>query len=117
MFDAIMLTYILTCSRPATLNSVAGLLTTIVNVYSAQKGVWSITAKVTAIVAGSSAGIASLLFAAYNFWMLDDVRQTHERALDPEDYDRERNKKNRESMVEKVKRKANEPSLQPGSVV
>ena len=112
-----MLTSILTHSSPATLNSVAGLLTTIVNVYSAQKGVWSITAKITAIVAGSSAGVAGLLFAAYNFWVLDDVRQTHERELDPEEYDRRRNKKNRESMVEKVKRKAQEPALQPGSVV
>ena len=107
----------LTCSRPATLNSVAGLLTTIVNVYSAQKGVWSITAKITAIVAGSSTAIAGLLFVAYNFWVLGDVRQTHDRELDPEEYDRRRNKKNRESMVEKVKRKAHEPALQPGSVV
>lgn len=112
-----MFTCMLTTSRPATLNSVAGLLTTIVNVYSAQKGVWSITAKITAIVAGTSAGIAGSLFAAYNFWVLDDVRQTHERQLDPEEYDRKRNKTNRESMIEKVKRKANEPSLQPGSVV
>lgn len=107
----------LTCSRPALLNSIAGLLTTIVNVYTAQKGVWSITAKITAIVTGSCAGIAGALFAAYNFWVLDKVRKTHEREVDPEEYDRKKNKKNRESMVEKVKRKAQEPSLEPGSVV
>ena len=95
----------------------AGLLTTIVNVYSAQKGVWSITAKVTAIVTGSCALVTGGLFAAYNFWVLDKVRDSHEREFDPEEYDRKRNKKNRESMVEKVKRKAHEPALQPGSVV
>lgn len=117
MFDTILVTSMLTYFRPATLNSVAGLLTTVVNVYSAQKGVWSITAKITAIVAGSSAAVAGALFAAYNFWVLDDVRQTHERELDPEEYDRKRNKKYRESMIEKVKRKAHEPALQPGSVV
>ena len=117
MFDPLLMTSMLIYSRPATLNSVAGLLTTIVNVYSAQKGAWSITAKITAIVAGSSAGVAGALFVAYNFWVLDDVRQTHERQLDPEEYDRKRNKKNRESMIEKVKRKAHEPAIQPGSVV
>jgi hypothetical protein len=107
----------LTCFRPALLNSIAGLLTTIVNVYSAQKGVWSITAKITAIVTGSCAGVAGFLFVAYNFWVLSKVRKTHEREVDPEEYGRKKNKKNRESMVEKVKRKAQEPSLQPGSVV
>ena len=88
-----------------------------VNVYTAQKGVWSITAKITAIVTGACAGIAGVLFGGYNFWVLAKVRDVHERELDPEEYARRKNRKNRESMVEKVKRKAHEPALQPGSVV
>lgn len=88
-----------------------------VNVYTAQKSVWSITAKITAIVTGSCAVVAGLLFVGYNFWVLAKVRDVHHRELDPEEYDRRTNKKNRESMVERVKRKAHEPALQPGSVV
>ena len=107
----------LTNYSPATLNSVAGLLTTIVNVYTAQKGVWSITAKITAIVAGSCVGVAGGLFYLYNFWALESVREAHERSLNPEEFaDAERARK-RESILEKVKRKANEPPIQPGSVV
>jgi hypothetical protein len=103
--------------RPALLNSIAGLLTTVVNVYSAQKGVWSITAKITAIVIGSCAGVSLALFVGYNFGTLAKVRETHDRELDPEGFDRRNKKRKRESVVEKVKRKAQEPALQPGSVV
>ena len=111
----------LTHSRPTLLNSIAGLLTTVVNVYTAQKGVWSITAKVTAIVTGSCVGVAGFLFIAYNFWILGKVRRTHRNEYEPEEVDSTSNKKskkkNRESVIEKVKRKAHEPALQPGSVV
>ncbi|KIV89552.1 hypothetical protein PV10_06945 [Exophiala mesophila] len=96
---------------PVTLNSVAGLITTVVNVYTAQKHVWSITAKITAIVIGSCVGIGGFLFLTYNFWALRNVRKSHDSALglDQEHED--------ETLVEKVKRKAHEPPLQSGSVV
>lgn len=74
----------LTMSSPATLNAVAGLLTTIVNVYTAQKGVWSVTAKITAITTGCLIAIAGGLFATYNFWILEKVREAHEAAYYPE---------------------------------
>jgi hypothetical protein len=93
------------------LNSVAGLITTLVNVYTAQKGVWSVTAKITAIVTGSCVGVAGFLFAIYNFWALRRIRKSHESALGL-DHQHEN-----ETMVEKVKRKAHEAPLQPGSVV
>lgn len=102
---------------PACLNSAAGLLTTVVNVYTAQKGVWSSSAIIAASVTGGCFGITGILFLLYNFWALDKVRDLHEREFDPEAFDRRRNKKNRESMVEKVKRKAHEKPLEPGSVV
>lgn len=103
--------------RPATLNSVAGLLTTVVNVYTAQKGVWSITAKITAIVTGSCVGVAGGLFFLYNFWVLKRVRNTHEQSMNPEEVANQERDRKRESILEKVKRKANEPAIQPGSVV
>ena len=53
----------------------------------------------------------------YNFWALSRVRETHEREYDPEAYDRKQNKKNRESFIDKAKRKAYEKPLVPGSVV
>lgn len=62
----------------------AGLLTTIVNVYTAQKGVWSVTAKITAITTGCLIAVAGGLFAAYNFWMLEKVRDDHEAAYYPD---------------------------------
>ena len=106
----------LTHFRPATLNSVAGLLTTVVNVYTAQRGVWSITAKITAIVTGSCVGIAGGLFALYNFWVLQRVRSAHERSMDPVEFNQSQRDKN-ESIFQKMRRKANEPAIQPGSVV
>ena len=55
-------------------------MTTIVNVYTAQKGVWSVTAKITGIVSGCLIAVAGGLFAAYNFWILEKVRDAHEEA-------------------------------------
>ena len=102
---------------PAALNAAAGLLTTIVNVYTAQKGVWSSSAKIAGSVTGGCLGVAGMLFALYNFWALEKVRDLHQREFDPESYDLKKNKKNRESMIEKAKRKAHEKPLEPGSVV
>jgi hypothetical protein len=93
------------------MNSVAGIITTLVNIYTAQHGVWSITAKITAIVIGACMIVAGLLFALYNFCALRRVRKIHERELG---LDAEHQ---HETLVEKVKRKAHEPPLQSGSVV
>jgi hypothetical protein len=93
------------------MNSVAGLLTTLVNIYTAQHGVWSITARITAIVIGSCMIIAGVLFACYNFIALRRVRKTHERELGLEETHAD------ETLVEKVKRKVQEPPLQSGNIV
>jgi len=96
---------------PITLNSIAGLVTTLVNVYTAQQGVWSVTARVTAIVTGSCVGVAGFLFLTYNFWALRRVRKSHEKDMGLE------HQHDNETLVEKVKRKAHEPPQQAGSVV
>ncbi|KIW19507.1 hypothetical protein PV08_00079 [Exophiala spinifera] len=98
---------------PITLNSVAGLITTLVNVYTAQQGVWSVTAKITAIVTGSCVGVGGGLFSVYNFCLLRRVQKSHERELGLDSDQRHAD----ETLVEKVKRKAHEPPLQPGSFV
>jgi len=98
---------------PAFLSGITGLLSTIINVYTAQHGDFSITAKVTAIVTGACTGVAFALFLIYNNWMLDKVRNSHRQDF-MLDSDR---KAKRESVGHMMKRKAQEPALQPGSVV
>lgn len=99
-------------NRPGCLNSFAGLISTLVNVYSQQDGVWNITAKVTAIVSGSIMVITAVLFALYNFWVLARVKRSHSRDMLRSDAPREG-----EGLREKVERVAKQPALEPGSVV
>jgi hypothetical protein len=86
------------------------LISTLINVYSQQAKHWSVTAKVTVIVTGSSLLITSVLFALYNFWILSRVKALHEREMDAE-------RGEGEGFKEKLERKAHEPGLEPGSVV
>ena len=95
---------------PGCLNSVAGLMNTLVNVYSQQGGDWSVTARVTAIVTGTIMCVTGVLFGVYNFWALRRVKRGHEREIG---FSLEEG----EGLVEKIKRKADEPALEPGSVV
>jgi hypothetical protein len=94
---------------PGCLNSLAGLISTLINVYSQQGGAWSVTAKVTAIVTGSVMVITGSLFAIYNFGILARVKKRHGREMEAEYQG--------EGLVEKIDRKVHEPALEPGSVV
>jgi type VI protein secretion system component VasK len=98
------------------LSSLAGVLSTVVNVYTARDNVWSITAKIAVWVTGGCAGVSILLFALYNFWLLRGVRKRHNESF-PEELRRKKKQKEHETLTEKVKRKAHEPALEPGSVV
>lgn len=104
--------YLLTASSPTFLNSTAGLISTLINVYTAQHGQFSITAKVTIIVTGACSVSSLVLFVLYNNWALSRVKSKHQRELE-----RELRGEEHEGMVEKMKRKVNEPGLEPGSVV
>ena len=66
---------------PALLNSIAGLISTIVNVYSAQEGQYSVTAKVTIVVTAACSVVAAALFLVYNTVMLRLVKRRHEREV------------------------------------
>jgi len=98
---------------PGCLNSFAGLISTLVQVYSQQQGNWSITAYVTIAVTGSCMVITGILFAVYNFWILERVKKSHHgdmRRANAGDLEGE-------GLVEKIERKAHAPGLEPGSVV
>jgi len=97
---------------PGCLNSLAGLISTLINVYSQQDGNWSITAEVTAIVTGACMVVTAVLFLIYNMWVLERVRRSHGREMQRAETEGEP-----EGLLEKVERKAHEPALEPGSVV
>ena len=100
------------------MNSIAGLISTLVNVYSAQSGQYSSTAKSTTIITGICATASALLFLLYNNWALSGVKAKHHREVQNGGRSVEvEGIHNHEGMVEKVKRKANKPAMEPGSVV
>ena len=84
---------------PGCLNSLAGLISTLVNVYSQQDGKWSVTAWITATVTGGSMLITGCLFALYNFWILEKVKRKHGQDMERENVPREG-----EGLVEKIDR-------------
>jgi hypothetical protein len=100
--------------RPGCLNSATGLITTFINVYTAQSGYYSITAKVTLIVTGSCMVVTAVLFALYNFLILRRVKKGHQRQMELE---KSNGSSTEEGIMHKIERKAKEPALEPGSVV
>ena len=95
------------------MNSLAGLISTLINVYENQGGRWSVTAKVTVIVTGACAVATAILFGFYNFIILSRVKSKHSKEMDAE----MRVGGEEEGVMEKLERKAKEPALEPGSVV
>ena len=53
--------------------------------------------------------ITGVLFVIYNFIVLGRVKKRHERDMNSQHIN--------ETVAEKIERKANEPALEPGSVV
>lgn len=62
---------------PGIANCLAGLISTLVGVYSQQHGSWSPTAKVTAIVEGSCLGVSAILFLVFDRFLLQRVKRNH----------------------------------------
>ncbi|KAF2015406.1 hypothetical protein BU24DRAFT_421705 [Aaosphaeria arxii CBS 175.79] len=67
---------------PALMNSIAGLISTLVNVYSAQAGQYSVTAKATLVVTAACSTVTAALFLLYNTVMLSLVKRKHKRETD-----------------------------------
>ncbi|RDL30194.1 Uncharacterized protein BP5553_10472 [Venustampulla echinocandica] len=67
------------CLWPGLLNSAAGFLATMVNIYTARSGYWSISAIVTATVTGSCTTIMIVIFVVYDKWLLTNIKKEHEK--------------------------------------
>lgn len=63
---------------PSLLNGVVGIVNTLINVYTAKDGEWSVSARITAIMTGTCAGASLVLFLVYNNWLLYRVKKDHE---------------------------------------
>ncbi|QSS66488.1 hypothetical protein I7I51_07345 [Histoplasma capsulatum] len=63
---------------PGLLHSAAGLITTLINVYTAQSGDWSVMAISTVAVTGLSATSTAGLFLYYNFVKLGRLKKAYE---------------------------------------
>ncbi|KAF9004587.1 hypothetical protein BDQ17DRAFT_400427 [Cyathus striatus] len=97
---------------PGLLNSLAGVISTLANVFGVQHGEFSTTGKVTIIVTTITAGISGILTLFYSLWLLRRVKKEHDRVIG-----KERAGKHGEGLVEQMKRKANEKEpVKPGIV-
>jgi len=66
------------CSQsPGLLNSVAGFITTIVNIYTARSGFWSVSAIITASVTGGCTIFMIGCFLIYDTWLLTTIKKEH----------------------------------------
>ncbi|KAH8653974.1 hypothetical protein BGZ60DRAFT_460367 [Tricladium varicosporioides] len=66
---------------PGLLHSSVGLITTLINIYTAQGGHWSVTAKITVIVIGLCTGNMSVLYLVYNHWILEKMKTPLDREV------------------------------------
>lgn len=56
--------------RPETASSLMGLLNMLVNIYSAQHGYWSVTAKIAVSINTLSLATMSISMLVYNYWLM-----------------------------------------------
>lgn len=95
-----------TVYSPGLLNSLAGVVSTLVNIYGAQHGEFSVTSKITLIVTSSVALICGVLTLWYSFVKLRGVKRKHDLEIG-----RGRAGRHGEGFIEEIKRKAREPEL------
>ncbi|GIJ89517.1 hypothetical protein Asppvi_008459 [Aspergillus pseudoviridinutans] len=63
---------------PVAMNAAAGLATTLINIYTARSGDWSVMAIVTTVMTGSTLLVSSLLAVVFKFFMLKKIEEEHE---------------------------------------
>jgi hypothetical protein len=64
-------------SSPSLLNAVVGIVNTLINVYTAKDGEWSVSATITIIMTSTCAGTSLVFFLVYNNWLLYQVKKDH----------------------------------------
>ncbi|CAG8902296.1 unnamed protein product [Penicillium egyptiacum] len=67
---------------PTFFNSVAGLITTIINIYTARNGDWPIMAVLTASITAVMALTSFVLIMVYQFGKLERIKEEHVREID-----------------------------------
>jgi uncharacterized membrane protein YedE/YeeE len=82
------------------MNSLAGFISTMANVFGVQHGELSTTSKITIIVTATSTGVLGLLTAVYSFWLVKRVKSQHDRAVG-----KERTGNHGEGVIDLSKRK------------
>ena len=70
--------------RPGILNSLAGLVAIITNIYTARNKLWSRIVIVTTAITGTCGSILMILFFVYYFWNLRHVKEEHARLFEAE---------------------------------
>lgn len=65
------------------MNAAAGLATTLINIYTARDGDWSIMALITTIITGVTLVAASSLTVVFKFIKLKEVQEAHLREVYP----------------------------------
>lgn len=102
---------------PCATNSLAGLISSLVTVYTTKDGDWSIMAKVTAAVEAGAFVVCGLLFVV-NTLMLKRVKSKHGKEMDRWEREGEEQEGNEGGgLWEKAGRKLNQPAVEPQSVV
>ncbi|KAF8880561.1 hypothetical protein BD779DRAFT_1473841 [Infundibulicybe gibba] len=76
-----------TKTSPGTLNSLTGVISTLVNVYGAQHREFSTTSKITIIVTGASTLVCGAIALVYSLWKLQGVKRQHDKELGEERVD------------------------------
>lgn len=99
---------------PCATNSLAGLISSLVTVYTQKDGAWSVMAKVTAAVEAGAFVVCGVLFAV-NTLMLKIVKRRHGKEMDR--WDRQEEPQGDIGLFEKAGRKLNQPAVEPQSVV
>ncbi|RMD43804.1 hypothetical protein DV735_g1302, partial [Chaetothyriales sp. CBS 134920] len=99
--------------HPVFLGAMAGLLSTLANVYAVQRGVWSRSAMVAACVAGGLAGFAGILSLLYDFWALERLRNIHEREFNPNGWEHSLVARRAENVLDTLQRKLRDKPTMP----
>jgi hypothetical protein len=63
------------------MKAAAGLATTLINIYTARDGDWSIMALITTIITGATLVAASSLTMVFKFIKLKEVQEAHRREV------------------------------------
>jgi hypothetical protein len=67
--------------RPGLLHSLAGMISTIANIYGAQRGIFTQTSKATLFVTVTGVGICGLMCLLYRFILIRRLKKQHEKQV------------------------------------